>query len=254
MRPPALVAAWVLLAAPLAFANPQEPPQPTQLERRAALEPFQRPRRLGFAAAVGSTPPGAKRARGFGQQGQEGAQVVKRQSVDRAREGESPFTPLVVAPLPPARRWQRRAWARLPRQSPSSRPRQRLARARLQGPVLTHSRSSRRHRPRRACGCPPRRRDLVPQRDRVAQLVLYLVQGRLDLVPHPLLDHRGLDQHRITGQRVELVERQLAVGHLVVPLDRRRGFVGRAEHRVRDLLGHCGAHLDVRGIVVRAGD
>jgi len=98
MRPPALVAAWVLLAAPLAFANPQEPPQPTQLERRAALEPFQRPRRLGFAAAVGSTPPGAKRARGFGQQGQEGAQVVKRQSVDRAREGESPFTPLVVAP------------------------------------------------------------------------------------------------------------------------------------------------------------
>lgn len=97
MRPPALVAAWALLAAPLAFANPEQPPQPTQLERRAPLAPFQRPRRLGFAGAA-PVNAGTKRARGFGQRDNEGAQVARRQLVDSADEGESQFT---RAPLPP---------------------------------------------------------------------------------------------------------------------------------------------------------
>ncbi|BGP41757.1 hypothetical protein JCM10450v2_005823 [Rhodotorula kratochvilovae] len=91
MRSPALLAAWALLAAPPAFANPEQPPQPTQLERRAPSEPFQRPRRLGFAAA-GPGAQGTKRARGFGQLAADGAQLARRQILDGAQQGLDDLT------------------------------------------------------------------------------------------------------------------------------------------------------------------
>ncbi|GJN92757.1 hypothetical protein Rhopal_005795-T1 [Rhodotorula paludigena] len=67
------VLALALLAAQVSLARS---PEPEALERRDGSEPFQRPRRLGFAAGA------AKRARGFGQAGQDGAQVARRQLVD----------------------------------------------------------------------------------------------------------------------------------------------------------------------------
>ncbi|GAA6002522.1 uncharacterized protein JCM10292_007710 [Rhodotorula paludigena] len=71
------VLALALLAAQVSLARS---PEPEALERRDGSEPFQRPRRLGFAAGA------AKRARGFGQAGQDGAQVARRQLVDATEE------------------------------------------------------------------------------------------------------------------------------------------------------------------------
>lgn len=74
------VLALALLAAQVSLARS---PEPEALERRDGSEPFQRPRRLGFAAGA------AKRARGFGQAGQDGAQVARRQLVDVTEQSAS---------------------------------------------------------------------------------------------------------------------------------------------------------------------
>ncbi|GAA5820388.1 hypothetical protein JCM3770_000818 [Rhodotorula araucariae] len=86
MRSPAHLVAWALLAAPAALANPEQPPQPTQLDRRGAGAPFQRPRRLGFAAA-GPGAQGTKRARGFGKHAADDSQLARRQILDAADQG-----------------------------------------------------------------------------------------------------------------------------------------------------------------------